>query len=1074
MKKFYSSGPLVWQLSYRKLIRQLMVLSMMLLSVTILHAQERTVTGKIISGEDKEPLPGVTVLVKGSTNGTITDIDGNFAISVKDGDVLVISFVGYKNQEVSVNGRTKIDLSLETDISQLEEVIVVGYGTQKKSDLTGAVASINGETLTSLVTANVDQALAGRIAGVQVTQNTGAPGGAVSIRIRGTSSVSGSSEPLYVIDGIPFNGEGQSIAGFDWAGGANGQNRVNPLASINPADIISIEVLKDASATAIYGSRAANGVVLISTRRGKAGEAKINYSGYYSVQELPRKIDMMNLREYAEFQAQIADQIPGINLNERFLDPSLLGTGTDWQDAVFRTAAINSHQLSVSGGTKELQYALSGGYFSQDGIVIGSGFERYTTRINLDAQVKEWFKVGTSINYASIDEVITLNDGGDGVISQALQQSPSTPVKNLDGTYAGPTEATAQIGSNPVGLALLRNNTLKRERITTNFYADIDLMKGLKLRTEYGFDNNHGLNKAFQPTYEWGIIRNDVSSLRQREENNFFWIWKSYLTYNTNINKHGLNAMIGTEMQESNWNGSEVYKTKFVSNDIQVLNQGENSTVPTSGWLGSSSLASYYSRLNYNYADKYLLTFTMRADGSSKFGPNNRWGFFPSGSFAWRVMNESFMPDSKVLSDLKLRVGYGEVGNQNIPNYAYGSALRTENSQFGTANINQRFSNPNLKWEATRQYNLGVDVSLLGGRMDMTLEFYNKQTRDLLLEVSLPSYIRGDIGAPYANVGKLQNKGVEISLNTVNIDRNKFSWKTDATVTVNRNKILNIDRDYTRNLYWYANFQTVTRTLVGLPVGQFYGYVTDGLFVDSADIASSPVQIDNQDLEGQQNLIHRRDGVWIGDQKFKDLNGDGVINAEDQTIIGDPNPDFTFGFNNTFTYGPVQLSVYLTGSYGGDVLNFSKVRNEEMASIYNNQSSRVVNRARIELIDPVNGSYENIGDVRLTNPDTDIPRFSQTDNNTNDRMSDRWIEDGSYIRIQSVKISYNLPNRWLSKVKMSNMNVYANGQNLFFFTKYTGYDPEIGAFNQDPLMQNIDMGRYPTPRVITVGTNITF
>ncbi len=1039
------------------------------------YAQERTITGVITSDEDGSALPGVTILVKGTSNGTVTDVDGNYQLRVTQDAILVVSFVGFETKEIPVGSQSVIDVTMNLDVQQLEEVVVVGYGTQKKSDLTGAVSSVAGETLNSLVTANIDQALKGRVAGVQVTQNTGAPGGAVSIRIRGTSSITGSSEPLYVVDGIPLDGAGGEISGFDWAGGANGQNRVNPLAGINPNDIVSIEVLKDASATAIYGSRAANGVVIVTTRRGKAGESRINYSGFYSSQQLPKKLDMMNLREYAAYQVSIADEVDGINLNERFLDPSLLGEGTDWQDEVFRTAPIQSHQLSISGGEDKFKYAISGGYFNQDGIIVGSGFERYTTRINLDAQVKEWFSVGTSMSYASIDEVITLNDGGDGVISQALQSSPATPVRDIDGNFTGPQESTAQIGSNPVALALLRNNTLKREKLLANFYAELTPIENLKIRTEYGLDNNHALNKAFNPTYEWGVITNDVNDLRQREENNQFWIWKTYATYTMDFGLHNLTAMIGSEFQESNWNGSEVYKTNFVSNDIQVLNQGENSTVPTNGWLGSSALASYYTRMNYIFQDKYLFTFTMRADGSSKFGPNNRWGFFPSGSFAWRVMNESFMPQSEILTDLKLRVGYGEVGNQNIPNYAYGSALRTENSTYGTANVNERFSNPDLRWEATTQYNVGVDFGLWGGKIDGSVDYYNKQTRDLLLEVSLPAYISGGdngVGSPYSNVGKLENKGFEITINSYNIDRTNFSWNSNVNFTINKNKILEIDRDYTSNLYWYANFQTVTRTTVGKPVGIFYGYVTDGIFLDSAHIANSPVQVEDQTREGNQNLIHQRDGVWPGDIKFKDINGDGVIDSDDQVQIGNPNPDFTFGINNSFTYKDFTLDLYLTGSYGAKVLNFSKVRNEQMSSIYNNGAKTLNDRATIELIDP--NLPATASNVQVANPDTDIPRFSQTDNNTNDRMSDRWIEDGSYLRIQNIKFGYNLPGKWLNKAKIVSMNVYMSAQNVWTFTNYSGYDPEIGAFNQDPLLQNVDMGRYPSPRVLTIGTSITF
>lgn len=1077
MRKVYSRSEMI-QSSIKRLMGVCFMTFLTLsLSVTTAFGQERTISGVITSGEDGSTLPGVTVLVKGTTNGTITDIDGNYKISVPEDATLVVSFVGFKTQEFPVGTRSSIDVTLDIDISTLEEVVVVGYGTQKKSDLTGAVASISGDKLRGTVVTNMDQALQGRIAGVQVNQNSGAPGGAVSIRIRGTSSVSGGNEPLYVIDGIPIDGGGPTITGFDWSGGANGQNKVNPLAAINPNDIVSIEVLKDASATAIYGSRAANGVVMVTTRRGKSGEAMITYDGYYAFQSLPKKVDMMNLREYAEFQNSVSTEIDGINVNERFLDPSILGEGTDWQEEVFEVAPMQSHQMSFAGGNDAFTYALSGGYFSQDGIIIGSGFERVSMRLNVDAKVNEWAKVGTSISYADIDEVITLNDGGDGVIAQSLVMSPAVPVRDLDGNFAGPTANSAEIGANPVALALMRNNTLEREQLYANFFADLQLMKGLKFRTEYGISKNHSLNRAFHPTYQWGVLSNDVNSLNQSESTGDFWLVKNYFTYTLQSGIHDFTALLGQEAQKSTYRGSSFQKTGFVDENITTPNQGQNSANPIGGYQGANTLSSYYTRLNYILSDKYLFTVTGRYDGSSRFGPNNKYGFFPSASFAWRVMNEEFMPKSKVLSDLKLRLGYGEVGNQSIANYAYGSGLTTENTWIGTGSRNSRFANPDVKWEASRQMNLGVDVSLWAGRIDLTVDAYNRQSRDLLLELtSIPASIRGDIGAPYYNVGQMENKGIEISLNTRNIEANKFSWTTDIAYTLNRNKVLNIDQPYTQNLYWYAGFQTVTRTTSGNPIGSFYGYQTDGIFTDAEDIRNSPTQVDDQSIEGNQNLIHQRDGVWIGDQKFKDLNGDGVIDVNDQTSIGNPNPKFTGGINNTFSYAGLTLNVYFTGSYGGKILNFQRVRNEGMSSLNNNQAATVVNRARVEFINPddPDADMTNPDDIRLANPGTDIPRFSPTDNNTNDRMSDRWIEDGSYLRLQNVSLSYQLPKGMLNKVKVSSMRVYVNAQNLYTFTNYTGLDPEIGAFNQNALLQNVDMGRYPSPRVVTLGTSITF
>ncbi len=957
-------------------------------------------------------------------------------------------------------------------------------GLKKRATSPGLFLSVTSEELRNSVTTNIDQALQGRVAGVQVTQNSGQPGGAASIRIRGSNSITGSSEPLYVIDGIPFQGDGTSVSGFDWAGGANGQNRVNPLSTINPNDIVRIEVLKDASATAIYGARAANGVVLISTKRGEEGTAKISYNGYYASQVLPNELEMMRLPDYATYQVQIANDLDR-QVNQRFLDLSLLGQGTNWQDEVFRTAGMQSHQLSVSGGGEKTQYAVSGGYFQQDGIIIGSNFDRFTARVNLDNKVNDWFKVGASLAYANTDEKITLNDGGDGVIMQALAMPPSVAVRDFNGEYAGPESNTSDISFNPVGAALLRNNTLDRQRLMANIYGNIDLFRGLSFRSEIGFDDNHSVNRAFHPTYDWGVLQNNENQLRQRNESSFFWIWKNYLTYKTQFGKrHDLTALLGTEAQKSSWEGTTVTKRQFASNDIQVLSEGNDETSSTSGWKDAASLASYFGRFNYSFENKYLVTLTMRADGSSKFGPNNKWGYFPSGSFAWRVSNEDFMKSIPTVYDMKLRVGYGEVGNQAIGNYLYGSALQTVNTPFGTGYRLQQISNPDLKWEATKQFNAGIDLSLINGRIDFTIDVYQKETSDMLLQLSIPSYLGGtnynDISAPFANVGRLENKGYDLTLTSRNITGKKFNWTTNLTFSRNRNKILELDDDtriYWRNLYWYSEFQTATRTGVGQPIGMFYGYVTEGLFQDEQDILNHAVQVSDGNFTSEnpngQNFVNKSQGIWVGDMKFKDLNGDGVITTEDQTIIGNPNPDFTFGFNNNFSYGPFELTVYLQGAQGVDVLNYSRVVIEGQTSVFNNQAATVANRAQVGLIDP-SGSDIDPANVFLTNPETDIPRPTTTDNNGNNRMSDRFIEDASYVRLQNVRLAYTLPKKFTEKYHVGMLRFYVNAQNLHTFTDYSGYDPEIGAFNQDPLLQNVDMGRYPSPRLYTFGVDVDF
>lgn len=1067
--------------------RRWLSLAVWLVSITCLSAQMRTYNGTVVSTEG-ESLIGATIRVeKTPQRGAITDMEGHFSIQAEAGETLVFSYTGYAPQTLVLGNETNLQITLESEAVLLKELVVIGYGSVRKSDVTGAVASISGDQLKQSISTNLDQALQGRVAGVQVLQNSGQPGGATSIRIRGASSITGSNEPLYVIDGIPFQGDGQQVAGFDWAGGANGQNRVNPLSTINPADILKIEVLKDASATAIYGSRAANGVIMITTKRGQKGESKITYNGYYANQSLPRSIEMMDLPQFADYQLQISNDL-GLVPNQRYLDPSLLGPGTDWQDEIFRNAGAQSHQLSITGGTDKTNYAISGGYYQQDGIIIGSNFDRFTTRLNLDNQVKSWMKVGGSLSYANTKERITLNDGGDGVIMQALLMQPDVPVKDINGNYAGPEGFAGASSYNPVASALLRTNSLKRQRLMANVYGDVTLFKGLTFRSELGFDNNHTFNLAFHPTYKWGVLENNENQLRQREENNFFWIWKNYFTYNVTLGgKHSLTALVGSEAQKASWDGSQVTKRKFSSNDIQVLSEGDDETSSTTGWKDAASLASYYTRLNYGFDNKYLLTLTLRADGSSRFGPENRWGFFPSGSFAWRVINEPFMQGVPGISDLKLRVGYGSVGNQAIPTYLYGSSLLTLNTPFGTAYRLEKISNPNLKWETTKQYNVGLDISLVKNRIDLTVDVYKKNTEDMLLQLSIPSYLGGtnynDIRAPYANVGKMENKGVDLSITSRNFVDKKFTWTTSLTFSHNKNKILELDnasRIYYRNLYWYSEFQTATRTNAGAPLGLFYGYVTEGLFENEQDIQNHAVH-ENLEADGSVssehpygvNEVDKRQGIWVGDVKFKDLNGDGIVNSEDQTIIGDPNPDYTFGLSNSFTLGAFDLNIFLNGSQGADILNYSRVLIEGQTSVYNNQAATVADRARVGLIDP-NGSDLDPANVYLINSGTYIPRPTTTDNNRNNRMSDRFIEDGSYIRIQNVSLAYTLPAQFTRKFKVERFRVYVNAQNLYTITDYSGYDPEIGAFNQDPLLQNVDMGRYPSPRVYTFGVDVDF
>ena len=1043
---------------------------------------QKSVSGRV-TDQNNESLIGVNITIKGvEGKGTLTDFDGNYQLNVDENQILVFSYIGYHGKEVKVGKEKVINLTLQPNSEILDEVVVVGYGTAKRADLTGSVASVTGEELRNTLTTNIDQALQGRVAGVQITQNSGAPGGAASIRIRGANSISLSSEPLYVIDGLPFQGDGASSIGFDWAGGANGQNRVNPLSTINPADILSIDVLKDASATAIYGSRGANGVIIITTKRGKKGESKISYNTYYGSQSLRKSLDMMNMREFADYNNQITPEV-GLQPDPRFADPSILGVGTNWQNEIFRTAGTHSHQISITGGNDRTSYAITGGYMTQDGIIIGSDFNRTSVRINLDNKVKDWFKIGASLAFSRTGERITLNDGGDGVIAQALIASPTISVRDIEGNFDGP-ENRNNTGFNPVAAALQRNNTLERQRLMSNVFGDLSLHKNLTFRSEFSFDNNHGFGKAFQPTFKWGVLENLENRLRQREENSFFWAAKNYLTFDKKLNdQHSLSVMAGTEAQRSDYNGSMVTVANLPSNDIQEIRLGSYLGNPD-GWKGASSLLSYYGRANYNFSEKILATFTYRADASSNFGPNKKWGYFPSGSVAWRVSQHDFLKDNNTITNLKLRLGYGLSGNQAIPAGLFEPLMQTIRSPFGNAFRPQNIANASLGWETTAQLNFGVDVSLLKNRIDLVIDVYDKTTKDMLLQTFVPGYIGGsgwmDIAAPFINVGKMSNKGIDIGVNSRNITNKNFTWTSDFNFSLNRNKVLELDspdKVYFRNLYWYSEFQTATVTRVGQPIGMFWGYISEGIFKDQQDILNHAVQISDKVVTDKKphgtNLVDKRQGLWIGDVKFKDINGDGVINTDDQTYIGNPNPDFTFGFNNNISYKAFDFGIFVNGAYGVDILNHTKVILEGQTGIWNNQLKTVYDRAQYKLLNPT-GSDLDPANVVLANEGTNIARPTTNDNNRNNRMSDRLIEDGSYIRLQTIRLGYTLPTTLTQRVKVDRLKVYANLQNVGVLTKYSGYDPEIGAFNQSSLVQNVDMGRYPNPRMITFGLDVDF
>ncbi|MBN1985986.1 MAG: SusC/RagA family TonB-linked outer membrane protein, partial [Prolixibacteraceae bacterium] len=661
-------------------MKKKVILILLLFSVSSALLAQKRVTGIVQDAETSEPIPGANVSLKGTTVGTITDFEGNYAVTVPSEEtVLVFSFIGYKTQEITVGSLSAINVQLETETQGLDEVVVVGYGTMKKSDVTGSVVSVSEDQLKGSVVANLDQALQGRAAGVTAVQTSGQPGSSVSIRVRGQGTLRASaSEPLYVVDGVPIQNVSQSghAIGLGDAMGNGSVSTFSGLSVLNPSDILSVEILKDASATAIYGSRGANGVVLITTKKGKSGEATFTYEGYYGIQEQVKRIDVMNLREFAEYSNDWAAETNGRDPRVELQDPSILGEGTNWQDAVFRVAPMQSNQISAMGGTDLVKYFISGSYYTQEGTVIGSDFERFSSRVNLDARLKSWFKMGTNLMFTKTKENIGLNNSTEGIISIALNSSPDIPIYNTDGSWSGDQREGSPGRVNPIAKALDEENTLKRTSIVGTLYSDINFTKDLTLRTELGIDIGNSNAYHFVPTYQYGTIVNSTNASSIQYNQNFFWQLKNYLTYNKTFGVHNVTAMVGQEVSEWTYENLRGASTGLSSNDIHLPSLGDPSTMTIGSGKGSGAMASVFTRANYSYDEKYLLTYTFRYDGSSNFGPENRWAPFHAFAASWRLNNESFMQNlTGTISNLKIRAGWGQTGNANIGGYRWGASI---------------------------------------------------------------------------------------------------------------------------------------------------------------------------------------------------------------------------------------------------------------------------------------------------------------------------------------------------------------------------------------------------------------
>lgn len=1010
---------------------------------------QKTVSGTV-SDKDGMTLPGVTVLEKGTTNGVTTDIDGKYSITVNNDATLTFTFIGFSGQEIVVGDKTTIDITLQENVQDLGEVVVIGYGTQKKERVTSAVAVVNMDNVVEQSKVTVDQMLQGQAAGVSVTTDSGKPGAAVSVRIRGATSLTGSNEPLYIIDGIPISGDarntatsGRPVAGNDFT--SQGDTTVNPLAALNPNDVESVVVLKDASATAIYGSRGANGVVIITTKSGKKGTGKIAYDSFIAFRTQSKMLDGMNLRQYATLQNSLAE-IYGLQPRIEFQQPELLGEGTDWQDELFRSGFTENHQISLSGGKDGYTYYISGGYMDQEGTIVGSGLRRYTFKLNLDSQVKDWLRVGGNFSAAVTNEDLVFSSSSNGIINYTMLSAPDlAPYAGSGGFQAQEENELGIAFNNPLAMALAINQKLVRKSFFGNTYLEARLMPELKYRFEFGANTEFSEYERFTPAADY--LSTEMAVYNSNRQNWYNWNLKNLITYNKSFGKHNLNVLLGQEATESVWEGLITQGNGYVSNQIHTISVADDTFADD--YKGSSALLSFFTRVNYDFNNKYSISGTFRADGSSKFAEGNRWGYFPGVSGSWRISSESFMENVEAVNDLKLRVGYGQTGNQNIGNYRYGSALSTFNTSYGTGFLVSNLSNPDLKWESMHQTNIGLDVALFNSKLNMTVEWYNKVSKDFLFVLPLPSYITGDqswqggMDNPTVNLGEMKNTGWDITLK-YGASTEDFKWNSTLIFSMYKNKLTkmngNLDLVTPIGDINYNNIN-VTNSVVGQPIGQFYGLKADGLLRSAEEVSAAGTYFGAT--------------PEIGDVKYVDVSGDGIVNEDDFTFMGTPHPDFTYGFTNNFEYKGITLSVFLQGSYGNDILNLTRKYGTRNSNLYINQ-----------LAEASDFWTEDNQDAKFPRP--------QLEDHNNNRVSSRFVEDGSYLRIQNVTLGYNFPTDLISKVKMSSLRIYAGVQNLYTFTNYSGYDPEVGSINQSASLMGIDNGRYPSPRTYTLGLNVQF
>ena len=990
-------------------LRMMVCLIGMLLPMCM-FAQQITVQG-VVKDQTGETVIGASVMEKGTTNGTITGIDGDFSLNMSPNGTLVVSFVGYKTQEVQVKGQKQLQVVLSEDAEMLDEVVVIGYGTMKKSDLTGAVSSIGNKDIKDSPVSNLGQAIQGKISGVQIV-DAGKPGDNVSIKIRGLGSIN-NCDPLVVIDGVPTD---------------------LGLSSLNMADVERLDVLKDASATAIYGSRGANGVVMITTKRGTEGKGKLAVSANYSFQNATNVPSLLNAAQYAELSNDMMVN-SGRNPNPEWANPSELGAGTDWMDELLRTGVMQNYTVSYSGGNEKSHYYVSGGFLDQSGIVKSVNYRRFTFQSNSDAQVLKWLKFSNNITFSA-----DTKKSGSYNISDALKALPIYPVKNEDGSWSGPDGNSEWYGStrNPIGPTELNKSQTDGYNFLANLTAELTFTKWLKFKSTFGYDAKFWFIDNFTPKYNWKPTPTEETSRYKSDNKSFTYLWDNYFLFDhTFAEKHRVGLMAGMSAQ---WNTNDylnAQKNVFMFDNVHEMDNGEE-MYAIGGNETEWALLSYMARVNYSYEDRYLLTATIRRDGSSRFGKKHRWGTFPSVSVAWRASQEKWFPKNDYINDLKVRAGYGVTGSQaSVGNYSYLASYNTSVYPFGissgnqTALVSSTLANPYIHWEEVAQTNIGFDASLFNSRVMFSFDAYLKETRDMLVKASIP-ITSGfeDTTTTYTNAGKVRNQGIEMSLHTINLT-GELGWETNLTATYNKNKIkdLNSDVPYYIN---QINNSYVTMLAKDYPINVFYGYVTDGIFQNQSEVNTHAVQ----------------PGAEPGDIRFRDLNNDGVINDSDRTVIGNPNPSWLFSMNNSLSYKGFELSVFLQGIAGNKIYNANNIDNTGMAAAYN-QTTDVLKRWQGE------GTSNS------------MPRAVFGDPNQNTRVSDRFVENGSYLRLKNITLSYTFPKQWLQKAQIENARLSLSCENVATITGYSGFDPEVG-------INGIDQNRYPISRTFSLGLNFNF